>query len=119
MRFSEFLNSTNAELESVIVNTLTNLRGDADDSEQTSEVSFDALQQIIQNTGYSTFNYNLFKSLYDQGQALKNIVDDFNQEKVILKTKKQAENDPAMDFDDQGATDKVKQMAQRALKKRS
>lgn len=119
MRYSEFINSSNAELESVIVNTLTNLRGDADDSEQTSEVSFDALQQIIQNTGYSTFNYNLFKSLYDQSQALKNIVNDFNQEKVILKTNKQAEKDPEMNFDNQGTTDKVKQMAQRALKKRS
>ena len=87
MRFSEFLNNTNNELESVIVNTLQNLRGDADEQGQTAEISFDALQQIIKNTGYATFNYNLFKSIYDKGTALKNVVDDFNQEKIVLKTK--------------------------------
>jgi len=119
MRFSEFLNSPNAELESVIVNTLINLRGEADDAEQTSEISFDALQKIIQNIGYPTFNHNLFKSLYDQGSALKNIVDDFDQEKIIINTEKEAEKDVSMNKDDMGSTDKVKQMAQRALKKRS
>jgi hypothetical protein len=35
-----------------------------------------------------------------------------------LKTEKQAEKDPEMDFDDQGSTDKVKQMAKSAMKHR-
>jgi len=119
MRFSEFLNNTNNELESVIVNTLQNLRGDADEQGQTAEISFDALTQIIKNTGYPTFNYNLFKSIHDKGTALKNVVKDFNQEKVVLKTEKQAEKDPAMDTDNIGSTDTVKQMARSALKKRT
>ena len=62
MRFSEFLNNANNELESVIVNTLQNLRGDADEQGQTAEISFDALTQIIKNTGYPTFNYKIQKS---------------------------------------------------------
>ena len=119
MRFSEFLNTTNNELESVIVNTLQNLRGDADEQDQTAEISFDALTQIIKNTGYATFNYNLFRSIYDKGSALKNVVSDFNQEKIVLKTEKQAEKDPAMDTDNIGSTDKVKQMARSALKRRT
>jgi hypothetical protein len=118
MRFSEFFNTTNNELESVIVNTLQNLRGDADEQEQTAEISFDALTQIIKNTGYPTFNYNLFKSIYDRGTALKNVVSDFNQDKIVLKTKKQAENDPAMNRDNIGSTDTVKQMAKSAMKRR-
>jgi len=119
MRFSEFLNNTNNELESVIVNTLQNLRGDADEQGQTAEISFDALTQIIKNTGYPTFNYNLFKRIHDKGTALKNVVDDFNQEKIVLKTEKQAEKDPAMDTDNIGNTDTVKQMARSAMKRRT
>jgi hypothetical protein len=118
MRFSEFLNSKDTELESVIVNTLKNIIGDADDTEQTAEISFDALEQIIQNTGYPTFNYNLFKSLYDKGEVLKSVVNDFNQERIVLKTEKEAQKDPAMNKDDVGSTDTVKKMAQSALKKR-
>ena len=119
MRFSEFLDSKNTELESVIVNTLQNLRGDADEQGQTAEVSFAALEQIIKNTGYPTFNYNLFKQMYDQGTTLKNVVDDFDQEKIVLKTEKQAEKDPAMNKDRIGSTDTVKKMAQSAMKRRS
>ncbi len=119
MRFSEFLNNTNNELESVIVNTLQNLSGDADEQGQTAEISFDALAQIIKNTGYPTFNYNLFKSIFDKGTALKNVVSDFNQDKIILNTEKQAEKDPAMNKDNIGSTDTVKKMAQAAMKRRS
>lgn len=117
MRFQEF-QSTNKELESALVNTLTNMRGDANDDDQTAQISFDALDQIMKNTGYPTFNYDLFKTIYDNGDTLKNVVDDFDQEKIVLKTEKQAEKDPAMDFDNQGSTDKVKQMAKSAMKRR-
>ena len=41
MRFQEF-KSTNKELESALVNTLTNMRGDADDDKETAEISFPA-----------------------------------------------------------------------------
>jgi hypothetical protein len=119
VRFFEFQDFKTIELQSAVINTLTNIRGDANDSEQSTEISFNALDQIMKNTGYPQFNYALFKSMYDHSNALKSVVDDFDQEKIMLNTNKQAEKDPAMDFDDQGATDKVKQMAQRALKKRS
>jgi len=118
MRFQEF-QSSNKELESALVNTLTNMRGDANDDDQTAQISFDALDQIMKNTGYPTFNYDLFKTIYDNGDTLKNVVDDFDQEKIVLKTEKQAEKDPAMDFDQQGSTDVVKKMAKSALKKRT
>ena len=117
MRFQEF-QSTNKELESALVNTLTNMRGDANDDDQTAQISFDALDQIMKNTGYPTFNYDLFKTIYDNGDTLKNVVDDFDQEKIVLKTEKQAEKDPAMDFDNQGSTDTVKKMAKSAMNRR-
>jgi hypothetical protein len=117
MRFTEFKNS-NKELESALVNTLMNVRGDADDKNQSSEISFDAVDSIMKNTGHPTFSYDLFKHLYDSGDTLKNVVKDFDNEKIVLKTEKDAEEDPEMDFDNQGSTDKVKQMAKSAMNRR-
>mgnify|MGYP001163517675 CR=1 FL=1 len=117
MRFFEFTN--NSSVESALVNTLNQLRGEADSRGQTSKISFNAVAEIMKNTGYPTFNYDLFKKMYDEGQKLKNVVADFDQEKIVLKTEKEAESDPEMDFDNQGSTDIVKKMAKSALTKRT
>ena len=116
MRFYEF--NQDKDLESALVNTLLNMQGDANEKDKASEISFDAVKSIMSNTGYPAFNYDVFKKLHDTGKALKNVVADFNQEKIVVKTEKEAEDDPQMDFDNQGSTDKVKQMAKSALKRR-
>ena len=59
-----------------------------------------------------------FRGIYDQDGDLKNVVADFDQEKIIVKTDHEAEKDPAMDYDDQGSTDVVKKMAKSAMKRR-
>ena len=115
MRFFEFQNK---DLESALVNTLMNMKGDADERNQSTEISFDAVKSIMANTGYPAFNYDVFKRMYDDGEVLKNVVADFDQEKIVNKTEKDAETDPAMDFDNQGSTDKVKQMAKSAMNRR-
>ena len=117
MRFYEFKNS-DSELESAIINVLMNMRGAADEKDQSSDVSMDAVKQIMSNTGYPAFNYDVFKRIYDQDGDLKNVVADFDQEKIIVKTDHEAEKDPAMDYDDQGSTDVVKKMAKSAMKRR-
>ena len=115
MRFFEFQNK---DLESALVNVLSNMKGDADEKDQSSEISMDAVAGIMNNTGYPAFNYDVFKRMYDDGQELKNIVADFDNEKIVIKTDQEAEKDPAMDFDDQGSTYKVKQMAKSAMNRR-
>ena len=115
MRFFEFKNK---DLESALVNTLMNMKGDADEKDQSSEISFDAVENIMTNIGYPSFNYDIFKQMFDQGEALKNIVSDFDEEKIVIKTEQDAQADPEMDFDNQGSTDKVKQMAKSAMKRR-
>jgi hypothetical protein len=115
VRFFEFQNK---DLESALVNVLSNMKGDADEKDQSSEISMDAVAGIMNNTGYPAFNYDVFKRMYDDGQELKNIVADFDNEKIVIKTDQEAEKDPAMDFDDQGSTDKVKQMAKSAMNRR-
>ena len=84
MRFFEFKNK---DLESALVNTLMNMKGDADDKDQSSEISFDAVENIMTNIGYPAFNYDIFKQMYDQGESLKNVVADFDEEKIVIKTK--------------------------------
>jgi hypothetical protein len=115
VRFFEFQNK---DLESALVNVLANMKGDADEKDQSSEISMDAVASIMSNTGYPAFNYDVFKRMYDDGEELKNIVADFDQEKIVIKTDQEAEKDPAMDYDDQGSTDKVKQMAKSAMNRR-
>jgi hypothetical protein len=115
VRFFEFKNK---DLESALVNTLMNMKGEADEKDQSSEISFDAVENIMTNIGYPSFNYDIFKQMYDQGESLKNIISDFDEEKIVIKTEQDAEADPEMDFDNQGSTDKVKQMAKSAMNRR-
>ena len=49
---------------------------------------------------------------------LKNVVADFDNDKIVIKTDQEADADPEMDFDNQGSTDKVKQMAKSAMNRR-
>ena len=72
----------------------------------------------MSNTGYPAFNFDVFKRIYDQDGDLKNVVADFDSDKIIVKTDQEAEKDPKMDFDNQGSTDKVKQMAKSAMNRR-
>ena len=117
MRFFEF-NKSDSDLESAIINVLMNMKGDADERDESSEISMDAVKQIMSNTGYPAFNYDVFKRIYDADGDLKNVVADFDNEKIIIKTDAEAEKDPAMDYDDQGSTDVVKKMARSAMNRR-
>ena len=117
MRFFEF-NKSDTDLESALINILLNMKGDADEKDMSSDVSMDAVKQIMSNTGYPAFNYDVFKRIHDADGDLKNVVADFDQEKIIVKTDHEAEKDPKMDYDDQGSTDVVKKMAKSAMKKR-
>ena len=95
-----------------------NMKGDADEKDSSSEISMDAVKSVMANTGYPAFNYDVFKSMYDGDGDLKNVVADFDNEKIVIKTDQEAEADPDMDFDNQGSTDVVKKMAKSAMNRR-
>ena len=95
-----------------------NMKGDADDRESASEISMDAVKSVMANTGYPAFNYDVFKSMYDGDGDLKNVVADFDNDKIVIKTDQEADADPDMDFDNQGSTDVVKKMAKSAMNRR-
>ena len=117
MRFREF-NKNDTDLESALINVLLNMKGDADEKDKPTDISMDAVKQIMSNTGYPAFNYDVFKKIYDQDGDLKNVVADFDNDKIVVKTDAEAEKDPAMDYDDQGSTDVVKKMAKSAMNRR-
>ena len=117
MRFHEF-NKNDTDLESALINVLLNMKGDADEKDRPTDISMDAVKQIMSNTGYPAFNYDVFKKIYDQDGDLKNVVADFDNDKIVVKTDAEAEKDPAMDYDDQGSTDVVKKMARSAMNRR-
>tara|TARA_B100000424_G_scaffold4761_1_gene3533 strand:- start:759 stop:1115 length:357 start_codon:yes stop_codon:yes gene_type:complete len=117
VRFHEF-NKNDTDLESALINVLLNMKGDADEKDKPTDISMDAVKQIMSNTGYPAFNYDVFKKIYDQDGDLKNVVADFDNNKIVVKTDAEAEKDPAMDYDDQGSTDVVKKMAKSAMNRR-
>ena len=117
MRFFEF-NKSDTDLESALINVLLNMKGDADEQDKATDISMDAVKQIMSNTGYPAFNYDVFKKIYDQDGDLKNVVADFDNDKIVVKTDQEAEKEPAMDYDDQGSTDVVKKMARSAMNRR-
>jgi len=117
VRFHEF-NKNDTDLESALINVLLNMKGDADEKDKPTDISMDAVKQIMSNTGYPAFNYDVFKKIYDQDGDLKNVVADFDNNKIVVKTDAEAEKDPAMDYDDQGSTDVVKKMARSAMNRR-
>ena len=117
MRFYEF-NKSDTDLESALINILLNMKGDADEQDKATDISMDAVKQIMSNTGYPAFNYDVFKKIYDQDGDLKNVVADYDNEKIVVKTDQEAEKEPAMDYDDQGSTDVVKKMARSAMNRR-
>ena len=117
MRFSEF-NKSDTDLESALIKVLLNMKGDADEQDKATDISMDAVKQIMSNTGYPAFNYDVFKKIYDQDGDLKNVVADFDNDKIVVKTDQEAEKEPAMDYDDQGSTDVVKKMARSAMNRR-
>ena len=117
MRFHEF-NKNDTDLESALINVLLNMKGDADEKDKPTDISMDAVKQIMSNTGYPAFNFDVFKKIYDQVGDLKNVVADFDNNKIVVKTNAEAEKDPAMDYDDQGSTDVVKKMAKSAMNRR-
>ena len=116
MRFREF--NQDKDIKPALINVLSNMKGDADEKDRPSEISMDAVKSVMSNTGYPAFNYDVFKRIYDTDSDLKNVVADFDNEKIVVKTDQEAENDPKMDFDNQGSTDVVKKMAKSAMNKR-
>ncbi len=66
----------------------------------------------MQNTGGQQFSYDIFKSAYDSDDKIKNIVKDFDQDTITLKTREMDD----ISVSSGSKKDVVGQMAKRATK---
>jgi hypothetical protein len=65
----------------------------------------------MQNIGHQQFTYDSFKVAYDSDQKIQNIVKDFDQNSITLKT---SETDD-VNAPDVSSGNKISQMAKRAV----
>lgn len=66
---------------------LRNQISQADRQQQPSYLSWDALNNLMQNIGDEQFDYNSFKNSYDSNPMIKQLVQRFDARGVELKTK--------------------------------
>jgi len=82
MRLTE-VNDTNADL----VLLMRNLVAQANSKNQPSYLSWAALNNLMQNVGEEQFDYDSFKAAYDANPIIQNLVFQFDNRGVTLKTR--------------------------------
>ena len=122
MRFAEILREDTDTLFLV----LSNLQGEADTEGMPLILHFNKnftpvqgainknLDEIMANAGSVQFTYDTFNDAYEQDPRIKDLVKQFDSEKIELKTEKEMV-DPASQADQQ--KDTVGDMASRATQK--
>lgn len=70
-----------------LVLLLRNLVAQANSKNQPSYFSWAALNNLMQNVGDEQFDYDTFKTAYDNNQIIQNLVFQFDNRGVTLKTR--------------------------------
>ena len=76
------------------------------------KISLNKLSQLLKKQGQSQFNYDVFKLAYDSDPKLQELVKNFDQEEITLKSL--AKDDLPAAQGGEGDSDTVNQMAKRA-----
>jgi len=84
-----------------------------------AELSYEAITNIMKASGHGSFDYGVFKSLYDASPEIQAVVQNFNEDGVVLNTKMQQDDDGTVDNVDSSPTNNVEKMAKRATNRRS
>lgn len=82
MRLNE-VDDTNSDL----VLLMRNLVAQANSKKQPSYLSWAALNNLMQNVGEEQFDYDSFKAAYDANPIIQNLVFQFDNRGVTLKTR--------------------------------
>lgn len=73
---------------------LRNLVGRSDSERSSQTLSYPALSNLLNNMGYGGINYDTFKSIYDDSPSLQPLIANFDEDKIVLGTKTEAEPEP-------------------------
>ena len=109
MKFNEVESADNN-----LVLLLRNLISQANSQQQTSYLSWSALNSLMQNVGDEQFDYDSFKLSYDSSPMVKAMVKRFDGRGIELKTRKKDSKTPQ----DGSGDDKISKMAKSATNRR-
>jgi len=107
------------ELEQDLVLLFRNQIQRANSEGAPAQLSYQAITSLMKSSGHGSFDYGVFKSLYDASPEIQAIVQNYNEDGVILNTKMQRDADGSVDDVDSSPTNNVEKMAKRATKRRS
>src|SRR5210317_2038484 len=107
------------ELEQDLVLLFRNQIQRANAEGSPAELSYEAITNLMKASGHGSFDYGVFKSLYDASTELQAVVKNFNQDGIVLNTQMQKDADGSIDNVDSSPTNNIEKMAKRATKRRS
>ena len=116
MRLFEFSGS---DLEQDIVLLFRNQIQRANQTNNTAELSYQAIGSLKKANGHGSFDYGIFKDLYDTSDEVKAVIKNFDQDGVTLNTQMQRDADGTVDDVDSSPTNNIEKMAKRATNRRS
>lgn len=70
-----------------LVRVLTTLQSRADSKKSTSQYSWDAISGMMQNITGQKVDYDSFKAAFDSNPELKGLIDNFDDDGIVIKTK--------------------------------
>ena len=108
-----------SELEQDLVLLFRNQIQRANSEGAPAELSYQAIGNLMKASGHGSFDYGIFKSVFDQSPDLQATVKNFDQDGVVLNTEIQKDTDGTLDNVDSSPTDNVEKMAKRATNRRS
>lgn len=82
----------------------------------TAQFSWPAISKIMQNMTGQTVDYDSFKVQFDANPELKNLIDNFDENGIVIKTKAKKQ-EPGKVADKDKAMNNVKSAAKRAAAK--
>src|SRR6056300_1606191 len=107
------------ELEQDLVLLFRNQIQRANEEGSPAELSYEAITNLMKASGHGSFDYGVFKSLYDASPEIQAVVQNFNEDGVVLNTQMQQDADGTVDDVDSSPTNNVEKMAKRATNRRS
>jgi hypothetical protein len=87
MRLFEVADRFVSDLETV----LRNLVGRGDSKHAPQSLSYPALSNLLKNMGYGGITYDQFAQVYDANPQLAVLIRDYNDQGIVLGTKKEPE----------------------------
>lgn len=133
MKINEIINEDVSAEEQLSGNKLLNtnllpvlmfLKTRAEDRELSAKLRTDSLIQLVQNAGDVTFNYRSLVDAYENNDAIKELIKNFNEEEVVLKSDTDPEETDIEHSEEEGGqpedpTEVVKGMAHKAAENRN